>query len=120
MKNALFAGIALLLTACSSTGNGAIKTLSPAALPSAVEIGKSTQADVRAFFGEAKVRKFDNGYEIWIYQDTEQVNRAILYVPVVGLAYRAFDHFSDAPKELEILFDRNGVVKKYAFKDGAI
>jgi len=112
---------ALTMTACaSSTGNGAIKTLSPAEAQTSLEIGKSTEADVKNLFGEAKVRKFDSGYEVWVYQNTERVNRAILFVPVVGLAYRAFDQFSDNPKELEILFDPSGVVKKYAFKDGAI
>lgn len=120
IKAVLLAAAALTLSACSSTGNGAIKTLSPEGAQSSVEIGKSTEADIRALFGEAKVRQFDNGYEIWVYQNTEQVNRAILYVPVVGLAARAFDRLSDAPKELEILFDRKGVVKKFAFKDGAI
>lgn len=35
----------------------------------ALDIGKSTRADVRAALGEAVVVGFDSGYEVWVYRE---------------------------------------------------
>lgn len=120
LRSIILSAFVLTLTACGSTGNGAIKTLSSADAQSVIEIGKSTKADIKNRFGEAKITKFDSGYEVWVYQDAEKISRAILYVPIVGLAYQALDHFGGKAKEVSILFDPNGVVKKYAFKDAVV
>ena len=120
VRSILLSASVLTLSACASSGNGAIKTTSSADAQALIEIGKSTKADIKNIFGEANVTKFDNGYEEWLYQDSEKINRAILYVPIVGLAYRAFGPFAGNTKEVAILFDPNGVVKKYAFKDRTV
>jgi hypothetical protein len=39
---------------------------------SALAIGKSTKADVRATLGEATVVDFASGYEVWVYRERAQ------------------------------------------------
>jgi hypothetical protein len=35
----------------------------------ALDIGKSTKADVRAALGQAVVVDFESGYEVWVYRE---------------------------------------------------
>jgi hypothetical protein len=39
---------------------------------SALAVGKSTKADVRAALGEATVVDFASGYEVWVYRERAQ------------------------------------------------
>ena len=39
---------------------------------SALAVGKSTKADVRAALGEATVVDFASGYEVWVYREPAQ------------------------------------------------
>ena len=41
----------------------------PHELLSALTIGESTKADVRAALGEAVVVDFPSGYEVWVYRE---------------------------------------------------
>jgi hypothetical protein len=60
----------------------------------AVVIGKSTKGDVVAALGQATVVRFDNGFEVWIYQR----NRS--------------EHATRTQAELVILFAPSGLVQK--------
>jgi hypothetical protein len=64
----------------------------PGPVAEAMPIGWSRQ-DVRSAFGEARVRRFDNGYELWTYEtDTQRPRRS--------------------RNEFVVLFSPSGVVSK--------
>ena len=91
---ALLAGCALLQPppkpADAPLGPGEI--LSARTAESALTIGRSTKADVRAALGEGTVVSFDSGYEVWVYRQ-----------PAVEKAPAA---------ELVLLFERSGILSK--------
>ena len=96
---------------CAATGNGAVKTLTRQEAAQAIVIGKSTRADIAAAFGTASVTRFANGYELWLYQ--VGYAKAVDSMPYVNLVVSSADN----KRELSILFDRGGVVKKYLLMD---
>jgi len=102
---------ALIVTAsivgCASTGNGAVKTLTQKNAAQSIVIGKSTKADIIRTFGAASISTFPNGYEIWLYQ--VGYSKTIDSIPYMNLLVSSADN----RKELSILFDKAGVVKKY-------
>jgi len=59
-----------------------------------IAVGKSTKADVRAALGEAVVVDFDTGYAVWVYRERPS-------------------------KELVLLFDPSGTLKKTRIADSA-
>ena len=99
------------LAGCAATGNGAVRTLTQQGAAQAIVIGKSGKADIEAAFGTASITKFANGYELWLYQ--VGYAKAVDSVPYVNLVVSSADN----KRELSILFDRNGVVKKYLLMD---
>lgn len=99
------------LAGCASTGNGAVKTLTRERAVSTIVVGSSTRADISAAFGAADVTKFSNGYELWLYQ--VGYSKAVDSVPYVNLLLSSADN----TRELSILFDKTGVVKKYQLMD---
>lgn len=60
----------------------------------ALDIGKSTKADVRAALGEAVVVDFASGYEVWVYRR------------------RAPENEPAAKTELVLLFAPSGMLAK--------
>ena len=50
---------------------------------SAVVVGRSTRADVRAALGETLVINFDTGYEVWVYRlaRTRDGELVVLFAP---------------------------------------
>jgi len=106
---------ALLLAAgvagCAATGNGAVTTLTPERAVQAIVVGTSTRADIERAFGQADVTRFANGYELWLYQ--VGYAKAVDGIPYVNLVVSSADN----RRELTILFDRGGVVRKYRLMD---
>jgi hypothetical protein len=115
IRVALTAGVALGLAACASPGNGAIKTLSEDGARQALSVGKTTKAELVAAMGEASVQTFRNGYAVWVYNYKPGLPTFVGYLPVVGTLANAVDATTGA-KELAVLFDRDGVVKKYQLR----
>ena len=60
----------------------------------ALDIGKSTKADVRAALGEAVVVDFESGYQVWVYRE------------------RAPEKEPAAKAELVLLFAPSGILAK--------
>jgi hypothetical protein len=102
---------AFVLAGCASTGNGAVKTLTQERAAQAIVIGQSTKADIGAAFGTANMTTFANGYELWLYQ--VGYAKVVDSLPYVNLVVNSADN----KRELSILFDRNGVVKKYQLRE---
>jgi hypothetical protein len=99
-----------VLAGCAATGNGTVKTLTQEGAAQAIVVGRSTRADIQAAFGTASVTTFGNGYELWLYQ--VGYAKVVDSVPYVNLVVSSADN----KRELSILFDRNGVVKKYQLR----
>ncbi len=99
--------LAAVASGCASTGNGAVKTLTQERATQSIVIGKSTKADISAAFGTANVTTFPNGYELWLYQ--VGYSKMVDSVPYVNLMVSSADN----TRELSILFDKTGVVKKF-------
>ena len=103
--------LAAAVAGCASVGNGTVKTLTHERAADTIVIGSSTKADISAAFGAADVTKFSNGYELWLYQ--VGYSKAVDSVPYVNLLLSSADN----TRELSILFDKAGVVKKYQLID---
>ena len=91
------------------------RPLSEAGTRQALTVGLSTRADAARIFGLAHVVSFPSGYEVWIYSDKRHVPAAVGLIPVIGLAI-ALAGAVEHEHELVILFDSNGVVKKYRLR----
>ena len=74
--------------------------------------GKSTKAEVRSSFGDPKKIDFSQAdKEVWRYEFVyEEIAAQNLVNPV-------FQKTTGTKKELVILFEDNGVVKKHTFSD---
>ncbi len=111
--------ISPLLCACTSTNSPALAKLTPDTAQSEIQTKKTTKDDIRKIFGDAKEIKFEeNGVEIWIYRDfnasAATANHFLQYVPFMASSNHGAEIISeDTKKELIILFDNTGVVKKY-------
>ena len=78
--------------ASGAYGSGEIRSAHAAEY--ALDIGKSTKADVRAALGEAVVVDFESGYEVWVYRE------------------RAQEKEPGAKAELVLLFAPSGILAK--------
>lgn len=103
--------LAAVLTGCAATGNGAVRSLTPEHASRTIVIGKSSKADIGAAFGTATVTSYAGGYEVWLYQ--VGYAKVVDSLPYVNLLLNSADN----RKELSILFDHGGLVKKYRLLD---
>jgi hypothetical protein len=106
---------ASLIAACVSSGNRTIKDVNQEGAAHLIQAGISRKADIVRAFGDAKINKFDSGYEVWTYRYTETTAKVGSFVPIVGALMRGSDKHVH---ELEILFNPAGVVTKFRVYDG--
>ena len=101
-----------LLAACTTVGNGRLATLDDASTGALLAPGRTTQADVRAALGQGTVIRFDSGFETWHYFYREGLAKGWDDVPYIGLVTSQLDR---PTKELVILFDGGGVLRRWSF-----
>ena len=106
---------ASLIAACASSGNRAIKDIDQEGATRVLQRGVSTKADVVRTFGNAKINKFDSGYEVWTYRYTEVTPKMQSLIPIVGAVAGGSNKHT---RELVILFNPAGVVTKLRVRDG--
>lgn len=100
------------LTGCAGTGNDALRAETEQTVSTKIVDGKTQQYEVRTMFGSpAKTEFTDGGLEIWRYEFTKVHGDAVNYVPIVNLFGSSA---SGQKKELVVLFDQNGVVKRHS------
>ena len=120
MKNKIHAslvGLALLalVSGCASAGSAALKDETEASVSQKLTEGKTTKSDVRAMFGSPGSTSFtDSGLEIWTYERAKMHADAVNFIPVVDLFGTSH---SGIKKQLVILFDKDGVVKRYSMSE---
>ncbi len=112
--NAVFAIVAaLLLAACSTAGNGTFARLDAPQAGTLLVPGTTTRDDVRQAFGDGAVIHFDSGFETWQYLYREGIAKGWDDVPYIGLVTSRLDH---PTKELVVLFDAEGVLRRWSLQ----
>jgi len=89
-----------------------------ASQPPTLTPGVTTQAAVQRALGKANVTRFDSGYEVWVYDYTGRLPPFVGMVPGLGLVAGAVDAVT-RERELAILFDRDGIVRKVRMRETA-
>ncbi|AVR97769.1 hypothetical protein [Pseudoduganella armeniaca] len=107
----LASAMGLGLAGCASA-----PALTEAQSRQALTAGVSTKADVAQVLGSAKVNAFDSGYEVWTYRYKAGLPVFAGFLPVVGTLATLADA-TTRERELAILFDPSGVVRKYTLRE---
>lgn len=109
-----FAAAAMAVSAgCSTAGNGRLVRLDAPEARGLLAPGTTTQADVRLAFGQGSVVRFRSGWETWQYQYREGIAKGWDEVPYIGLAT---SRLARPTKELVVLFDDHGVVRRWSLQ----
>ncbi|ANB78095.1 hypothetical protein AYM40_37110 (plasmid) [Paraburkholderia phytofirmans OLGA172] len=117
MKSLFLAiAVAMLCAGCAtSVGNVAMKEQSAESINAQITEGKTTKAEIQSTLGSpSKVSFNEMGVEQWTYEYARSTPKAINFVPIVSAFARGADVHK---KQLLILFDDAGRVKKFTFSD---
>ena len=121
MKKLTVAGMvafAILSTGCASVGNEQLRKESETTVSTKMSERKTSKAEVRGMFGSPLKTTFtDGGLEIWNYEFSNVSLDAVSYVPIVNLFGGTS---SGKKKELVVLFDQAGVVKRYSMSESDV
>ena len=111
-----FAALVLVasLSACVTAGNGEMKVLTQHSTEKLLTPGRTTRAEVAQRLGKGNSFQFDSGYEVWVYEFAQGIPRFVDFVPYIGHVSRSVRH---SGKELRVLFDPQGVVRKVLLLD---
>lgn len=110
--------VVFLMTGCASVGNETLRKESESSMSAKIVEGRTTKAEVRGLFGSPLKTTFtDGGLEMWNYEFTNVSLDAISYVPIVNL-FGATS--SGKKKELVVLFDQAGVIKRYSMSESDV
>lgn len=113
LSTLLFCAIVATTAGCASSGNGTVATLTQDRAATMLVQGQTRASDVRRELGDAIVTEFPSGYSVWVYQFTDSAAKFVKYVPLLG----RMTSTGTQVRELKILFDKDGVVKKYRLQE---
>lgn len=103
---------------CASSGNDSLRKETESSISEKIAEGKTTKEEVRSMFGSPISSSFtDGGLEVWKYVLAKMSADAVSYIPIVSLFGSST---SGTKKELTILFDDKGVVKKYSMSESPV
>ena len=108
------AAMMLCAAGCSTVGNGRLVQLDAAQAQALLVPGRTTQADVRQALGDGAVIRFQSGLETWHYEYREGIAKGWDDVPYINLIVARLDR---PTKELVILFDPKGVLKRWSLQE---
>ena len=121
MKNYIYVLMGLFILVGCATGSGGNQTLkneSEASAASKIINNVTTQSEIRAMFGSPFETTYtDGGLEIWKYRLDDMRADAINYVPLVNLFGSSF---SGTRKELVLLFNDDGTVKRNSMSESDV
>ena len=120
MKKYLFLTLTFFLIAsCGSTsGNRVLLAESELSVDSKIIEGITTQSEIKAMFGSPFETTFtDGGMEIWKYRFDNLDADAVNYIPIVNMFTQSY---SGDRKELVILFNDNGTVKRSSMAESDV
>ena len=107
---------AALLAGCTTAGNGRLVQLEAPQARAMLVPGRTTQAEVRDALGQGTVVHFQSGLETWHYVYRKGMAKGWDYVPYLNLIA---EHLAGDEKELVILFDADGLVKRWSLQVNA-
>jgi hypothetical protein len=118
LKSVSVALVAVSLLGCASTGNESLRQESEATINQKLIEGKTTKAEVRSMFQSPTTTSFtDAGLEIWKYELSRMSADAVNYIPVVNWFGSST---SGTKKELVVLFDDKGILKRYSMSESPV
>jgi len=107
-----------LLSGCATAGNDSLKGENQQTVSQKITVGKTTMSEVKAIFGTPLSTSYtDSGLEIWKYEITHLSADATRYIPVVNMFAGSS---SGTKKELVILFDEKGKIRKYKMDESPV
>lgn len=107
-----------LLCGCASVGNESIADATPESVSGQLIKGRSTQAQVRAIYGDpAKTTFTDSGNEIWEYDFSRMHSKPTNFIPYVSLIHSGAE---GDKKSLVVFFDRSKVVQQYTISSSKV
>ena len=108
----------IFVAGCASTGNQTLKEETESSVATKIINNVTTQAEIKAMYGSPYETTFtDGGMEIWKYRLDDLKADAINYVPLVNLFGSSF---SGTRKELVILFNDDGTVKRNSMSESDV
>lgn len=105
------------ISACTTTGNQALKNETQESIAAKFQEGTTTKAEIVSALGAPTETSFtDGGLEVLRYEFTRFTPKARNFIP-----YNFFSVGSDGKKkELVVLFDENNVVKKLVMNESKV
>jgi len=99
------------LGGCASVGNQRIADASVESVSQQVFKGRTTQAEVRALYGDPMKTSFtDSGNEIWEYDFSRLHSKPTNFVPYVNVIYSGAE---GDKKSLVLFFDKKKIVQQF-------
>tara|TARA_B100000795_G_C22736336_1_gene413481 strand:+ start:325 stop:717 length:393 start_codon:yes stop_codon:yes gene_type:complete len=121
MKNYIYIFASLLILASCATGSGGNQTLkneSESSVTTKIINSVTTQSEIKAMFGSPYETTYtDGGMEIWKYRLDDMRADAVNYVPIVNWFGSSF---TGTRKELVILFNDDGTVKRNSMSESDV
>ena len=120
MKKYLFLTLTFFLIASfgSTSGNRVLLAESEISVDSKIIECITTQSEIKAMFGSPFETTFtDGGMEIWKYRFDNLDADAVNYIPIVNMFTQSY---SGDRKELVILFNDNGTVKRSSMAESDV
>ena len=110
--------IAIFISGCVSTGNQTLKTETESSITNKIVNNVTTQSEIKAMFGSPYETKFtDGGLEIYTYRLDDLQSDGVNFVPVLNLFQTSY---SGTRKELVVLFNDDGTVKRYSMSESDV
>ena len=108
----------LLATGCASVGNASLGAESEQSIHTKITEGKTTKAELRGMFGSPIKTSFtDSGQEIWNYEFSKMSADMVSFIPGVSMLGSSA---SGTKKELVVLFDREGIVRRFSMSESQV
>lgn len=108
----------LLAAGCASVGNATLGKESEHSIQTKIIEGQTTKAEVRRMFGSPLKTTFtDSGQEVWNYELSKMSADMVSFIPVVSMFGSSA---SGTKKELVVLFDREGIVRRFAMSESEV
>lgn len=118
LKSVCVSLIAVSMLGCASTGNESLRQENEVTISQKLTEGKTTKAQVRAMFQSPASTSFtDAGLEVWKYELSKMSADAVNYIPVVNWFGSST---SGTKKELVVLFDEKGILKRYSMSESPV
>ena len=120
MKNFYIFASLLILASCAtgSGGNQTLKNESVSSVTTKIINNVTTQSEIKAMFGSPYETTYtDGGMEIWKFRLDDMRADAINYVPIVNWFGTSF---TGTRKELVILFNDDGTVKRNSMSESDV